>query len=77
MRTDRKMLAFSPSMPKTWKKLSFKVLYQGAILSVVVDKKTTTFKTDGKAITAKIYGKEYSIDGNGVEIAIPDFYIAK
>jgi len=77
MRTDKEMLAFSPSIPKKWKKLSFKLLYQGTIMSVVVDKQHATFKTDGKAITIKIYDKEYTVDGNGVSVTIPDFYIAK
>jgi maltose phosphorylase len=30
MRTDKQILAFSPSIPKKWNKLSFKLLYQGA-----------------------------------------------
>jgi maltose phosphorylase len=77
MRTDKSVLAFSPSIPKKWKKLSFKLLYQGANVSVVVDKENATFTTDGKAINVKIYDKEYTVDAKGVVVVIPDFFKAK
>ena len=77
MRVLEPVLSFAPSIPKKWKKLSFKVLYRGAVISVEVEKTQTTFKTDGKSIALKIYDKEYSVDGKGVIIDIPEFYIAK
>jgi trehalose/maltose hydrolase-like predicted phosphorylase len=69
-------LQFSPSIPKKWKKLSFKVLYRGAVISVEIEKTKTTFKTDGKTIALKIYDKEYSVDGKGVVVDIPEFFVA-
>lgn len=77
MRTDRTTLSFNPSIPKKWKKLSFKLLFQGAVLSIVTDKANATFKTDGKRIKLKIYDKEYTVDGNELKVKIPDFYLAK
>jgi len=67
-------LQFNPSIPKKWKKLSFKVLYRGAVISVEIEKTKVTFKTDGKTINLKIYDNEYSVDSKGVEIDIPEFY---
>ena len=77
MRVLEPVLAFSPSIPKKWKKLSFKVIYRGAVIAVEIEKTKVTFKTDGKAVTLNIYDKEYSVDSKGVTIDIPEFYIAK
>jgi maltose phosphorylase len=76
MRVLEPMLEFNPSIPKKWKKLSFKVMYRGAVIAVEIAKTKVTFKTDGKAVDLKIYGKEYSVDGKGVVIDVPEFYIA-
>jgi maltose phosphorylase len=77
MRVLEPILSFSPSIPKQWKSLSFKVLYRGTIISVFVEKTKVTFKTDGKAIPLKIYDKEYSVDNEGVTVGIPEFFVAK
>jgi maltose phosphorylase len=77
MRVLEPVLAFAPSIPKKWKKLSFRVMYRGAVISVEIEKTKVTFKTDGKAVTLNIYDKEYSVDSKGVTVDIPDFYVAK
>ena len=74
MRVLEPVLAFSPSIPEKWQKLSFKVMYRSAIISVEIEKTKATFKTDGKTITLKIYDTEYSVDNNGVTVDIPKFY---
>lgn len=77
MRVMKPILSFSPSIPKSWRKLSFKVIYQGAIITVVVDKEKASFFTDGKEVTLQIYDNEYTVNENGVSVEIPDFYKAK
>jgi len=77
MRSDGDVLVFAPSIPKIWKSFSFRIIYQGVLLSISVKKETVNFKTDGKSIKLKIYGTDYLIDGNGTDISIPEFYKAK
>jgi maltose phosphorylase len=77
MRTDGELLVFTPSIPKTWKSFSFRILYQDATLNITVDKTKAHFKTDGKTVILNIYGKEYTVGSVNVSIDIPDFYIAK
>ena len=77
MRVMEPVLSFAPSIPKKWKKLSFKVIYRGAVIAVEIEKTKVTFKTDGKTIPLKIYDKEYSVDNKGVTVDIPEFFVAK
>jgi maltose phosphorylase len=77
MRTDGELLVFTPSIPKTWKSFSFRILYQDATLNITVDKTKAHFKTDGKTVILKIYDKEYTVGSVNVSLDIPDFYIAK
>jgi maltose phosphorylase len=77
MRTDGDILVFAPSIPKTWKSFSFRILYLESTLDITVDKTKAHFKTDGKTVHLKIYGKEYAVGSKGVSIDIPKFYIAK
>ncbi|GHT57326.1 hypothetical protein FACS18945_1340 [Bacteroidia bacterium] len=56
------MLRFAPSIPKKWKKLSFKVIYQGAVITVEVESAKAIFKTDGKEVILKTHHKEYFLD---------------
>lgn len=77
MRVLEPVLAFAPSIPKKWKKLTFKVIYQGAVITVEVGKEKAAFKTDGKAVALKIYDREYLVDEKGVVVDVPEFYVAK
>ncbi|MDR0812346.1 MAG: hypothetical protein LBN23_08790, partial [Paludibacter sp.] len=63
-------LRFAPSIPKKWEKLSFKVIYQGAVIAVEIESTKATFKTDGKSVNLKIYDKEYLVDNKGVTVAM-------
>ncbi|MDR2684670.1 MAG: family 65 glycosyl hydrolase, partial [Prevotellaceae bacterium] len=77
MRVLEPILSFAPSIPKKWKSLSFKVLYQDANISVMIEKEQAAFKTNGKTINLKIYDKVYSVNDKGVTVKIPEFYRAK
>jgi len=72
MRSDGDMLVFNPSIPGAWKSYSFRVMYRGAILAVNVTKETVIFKTINHLETnVKIYGKEYKIGPQDIEILLP------
>ncbi len=72
MRSDGAILVFNPSIPAAWKSYSFRTLYRGAVLAVNVTKDTVAFKNaNGLAAEVKIYGKEYRIGPEGIEIPVP------
>ncbi len=72
MRSDADKLTFNPSIPKTWKKYSFRLVYKDAILVVTVSDKDVEFKvTNNKSLDIRVYGKDITVDGNGVKIALP------
>jgi len=77
MRTDGDILTFNPSIPKTWKSFSFKMLYLGSALNISVDKDKAQFKSEGKDLSLKIYGKVYTVGKEGISIEIPEFFVAK
>lgn len=59
MRSDGRILAFSPSIPKTWEAYSFNVLYRGTLLKVCVNNETATFTVAG--------GKDAEAGGNAAK----------
>ena len=72
MRSDGDMPAFNPSIPEAWKSYSFRILYAGAVLSVKVTKETVVFKTvNGLKANVRIYGIEYEVSADGIEIPMP------
>ncbi|HEX2927777.1 MAG TPA: glycosyl hydrolase family 65 protein [Ruminiclostridium sp.] len=72
MRSDGEMLLFNPSIPASWKSYSFRVLYQGAVLEVKVNKETVIFKTlNSRKANVRIYGGKYVIGGEGLELPVP------
>jgi maltose phosphorylase len=70
MRSDGALLTFAPSIPAVWKSFSFRILYQGALLSVKVDKAKARFATDSKVLKIMIYGKEVTVDALGIDIEL-------
>ena len=75
MRSDREKLVFNPSIPKAWKSYSFRILYENSILGIIVDKECVSFKVmNGSTINICVYGEEYSIGNEGVQLDIPAAY---
>jgi len=71
LRSDGKVLSFRPSMPKMWKRFSYRILYRGSILEVAVDKKNATFRVvEGKSIPADIFDKRYRIGRDDVVVLL-------
>lgn len=72
MRSDADKLLFNPSIPKTWKKYSFRLVYRDAILLVTVSDSEVEFKvTNGKSLDIRVYGQDITVDGSGVKVALP------
>ncbi len=71
MRSDADKLTFNPSIPKTWKKYSFRLVYKGAILLVSVGDEVEFKVTNGKTLDLCVYGQDVTVDGNGVKVALP------
>lgn len=58
LRTDSDTLIFNPSIPKQWKSYSFKIAYQGSLISVFVNTEKAVFKLkSGSPVKIEIYGK--------------------
>ena len=69
MRSDGDKLVFQPTIPARWDGYSFPILFQGSKLVVKVDKKSAFIKAvSGEAVEITVYGREYKIDSDGVEI---------
>ncbi len=69
LRSDGKMLALSPTCPPGWDGFSFRINYQGSRLAVRVAKGIAKIWIEGGGpLTAKIYGNEQRIDGEGVQL---------
>ncbi len=73
MRSDGGNLVFKPGIPKQWRSYSFRVLFHHAVLCVKVDQEWAEFIVlNGPAVPVEIYGKLYTIDFNGIKLAIPN-----
>lgn len=69
MRSDGHVLEFNPSLPQKWDSYNFKVLYKNALLNIKINKVSIAIKTmNGRSTDVKVYGKNYTIDENGIEI---------
>jgi maltose phosphorylase len=71
LRTDGETLIFNPSIPDKWNSFSFKLMYSGTVLSVLVDKNSVKFSIpSGPAIEINVYGKDYTVDAKGISVAL-------
>lgn len=72
LRSDGKILALSPSIPKEWKKYRFRIVYADQILNVEVRKNKVLLKTiDGGSLRLSLYGQIVVIDGKELEFEMP------
>ena len=75
LRSDGDMLCLNPSIPKNWKRYSFRIVSGEEVLCVEVGQKQITLHTlDGGGLTLQIYGNVLALDGERKEIAIPEQY---
>jgi maltose phosphorylase len=58
MRSDGTVIAFKPSIPKTWKSFTFRVAIRDALLEIRVDQKRATFRVvEGEPVKVEVYGE--------------------
>jgi maltose phosphorylase len=75
MRSDCEIISFSPSIPEEWDTYQFSVLYHKILLQIKVSKDKASFVVkEGSSVNIIIYEKEYTIDGNGISVEIPEEY---
>ncbi|MDR0410726.1 MAG: family 65 glycosyl hydrolase [Treponema sp.] len=60
LRSDGQVLAFSPSIPSTWKRYCFTLRYRKARLQVSVSRCEAVFEAEAP-ITVAVYGKRYEL----------------
>ncbi len=72
MRIREGNLSFDPVMPKKWKSLSFKILYRGSTLKVIIEKtKVTIENQEGRGVEIFIAGTLSSLEpGRRVSVNI-------
>jgi len=62
LRSDGDILSLSPTIIDNWKSYSFKLLYEGQKIEVLIDKSHVTLKKDGeKDIRIKVYDTVYTL----------------
>jgi maltose phosphorylase len=72
MRSDGPVLSFEPSIPKKWKSYSYRVLIQGGVLEVKVDKKNVHLAMiKGGTLDVDVFGKRKKVTPAGVSVALP------
>lgn len=72
MRSDKKLLAFSPYLPKEWKGYSFRISYQESIVHIKVERDKTIFKVvEGDDIVMQVYDRSVTISHDPIEVTIP------
>ncbi len=71
LRSDTDVLSFAPQIPEHWNGYKFRIVCNGDVICVEVDKKASRFKTlSGKEMTVRIYGETAVISGQEKEFAI-------
>ncbi len=72
MSYDGKCLEFSPTLPQQWQKYSFKIVYHGNIIKIMVgDGKVCCQLVSGDEVKAKIYGRDIKITSTLRTVPLP------
>ncbi|ANE46447.1 maltose phosphorylase [Paenibacillus swuensis] len=65
MRTANESLSFAPFIPQQWEQYTFKIVYRGHYVKVLVDKKQVTISQEGPELSIGVYNTRYSLPPNG------------
>jgi maltose phosphorylase len=66
MRIENDTLSFKPFIPDSWSKYSFKILFRGHLIRVIVDSEKIIIEQEkGEEFTIKVFDKYYTIPTNG------------
>lgn len=72
MRSDGEVLRFCPTIPKQWDHYSFRLIYQGDVISVTVKSDSVEFHThNGTPIHVLVYENPVTLSRTPVSIQIP------
>lgn len=73
LRSDGDELVLSPSIPEQWNKYCFRIVYQGEIVEVQVEKEAVRLKclSDG-TVSLCLYGQKITLNQDEQKITIPD-----
>jgi len=72
MRSDGAVLSFRPSIPKRWKRFSFRVLYRDSVLETSVDRTSVSLRAvRGPGAAVEVFGKRCFVDADGVRLRLP------
>lgn len=73
MRSDGDMLEFTPTIPQKWEGYSFHITYKDAVIEIRVEKENVFMKLlQDKAVTVKVYGREYNLTKEICKIPIAE-----
>jgi len=68
MRSDSKTLSFKPTLPRQWKKYSFKLLLKNRVLTVTVEKGKARFKLNAGRAKIFVNDQEYTVSVKGTSV---------
>ncbi|GFP78456.1 glycoside hydrolase family 65 protein [Clostridium fungisolvens] len=72
LKSDGDKIELNPSIPKVWNSYSFRMLYKGTVVEILVDKTDVRASViEGTEVTINVYGIDYKIDKKGIELGIP------
>jgi maltose phosphorylase len=64
------LLSFDPQLPKQWKGLTFKIMYRGRVLNVVISKsRVTIHNPDGEGLYLYLKGIKTYLENDGSVVA--------
>ena len=70
MKIRKGMLSFEPQLPDNWEGLSFKILYRGRILKVIIEKARVTIENmEGEGLDLFLIGSKTHIEAGGSAVA--------
>ena len=73
MRSDGKLLSFSPYIPSEWDSYQFSIRYHDSLLHVKVTKEVVNFMIkEGKNVTISVFDNTYNIDENGIAVNLQE-----
>jgi maltose phosphorylase len=70
MKIREGMLSFDPQLPEHWNGLSFKILYRGHTLKVIIEKERVTIENlEGEGLDLYLTGSKIHLDAGGSAVA--------
>ncbi|MOA21889.1 Maltose phosphorylase [compost metagenome] len=78
MRSDGERLSFQPSLPERWNEYSFRVMYEGVLLRILVNKTSVTLTAiHGGSTDIIVYGQSITVDASGTTLPLGEGMLAR